>query len=360
MKPFVIKSLEKPNALQKLFGQTPKMNSFIEVNNLLACNDIDEITFNQIDEISRKYETDVIKNYSKELLDLYRIFVSTNPPSVTTIEKTRDASNKLRDLLGLKDNVKADEIWNVTAIEVYKEEFRKVIADGQLPSEKEEYLSKLAQMLNIPENVSDEISKEIRIQKVQSQINKIIEDGRVSPQEEQELYNMARNLTVEFHIEGKNQEAFEKMKALWKIENEDLPIISTEIILPKKEICYYHNLVDWYEYRTITTRVNYGGPTFRIKIAKGLYYRAGSLGVGRESREDLKKIDEGSLYITNKRLLFRGTTKNMNIQLDKIIDLEKYSDGFKIVKDSGRNVLIITNCDIDVPVAIIAKLIKNS
>jgi hypothetical protein len=53
MKPFVTKSLEKPNAIRKILGLMPKMNSFIEVNNLLATHEIDEMTSGQIDEISQ-------------------------------------------------------------------------------------------------------------------------------------------------------------------------------------------------------------------------------------------------------------------------------------------------------------------
>jgi hypothetical protein len=360
MKPFTIKSLEQPNTIQKMLRQMPKMNALIEVNNLLAGHEIDEITSGQIEDISQKYGIDVQKHYSNELLDLYREFVSYYLPFVTRIEKTRDDANKFLNLFRVTDNNKADDIWEVFAKKIYTEEYSKAIINGRLTSEIETYFSKLANMLNIPENVSNEISKDLRMQKVQSYIKEITNDGKVSPQEEQELNDMAKSLSINMIFDEKNQESLNKMKLLWKIENEDLPVLSPNVILPKKENCFYSGEVDWYEYRTQINRVNYSGPTVRVKILKGMYYRAGSLNVNTESREVLKKIDHGTLYISNKRLLFCGTNRNITIQLDKIIDFEKYSDGFKIVKDSGRNVFIAPDNDIDIPVAIVAKVMKDN
>jgi ABC-type Zn uptake system ZnuABC Zn-binding protein ZnuA len=77
------------------------------------------------------------------------------------------------------------------------------------------------------------------MQKVQSYIKEITNNGKVSPQEEQELNDMAKSLSVNMIFDEKNQESFNKMKLLWKIENEDLPVLSPNVILPKKENCFY-------------------------------------------------------------------------------------------------------------------------
>jgi hypothetical protein len=77
----------------------------------------------------------------------------------------------------------------------------------------------------------------------------------------------------------------------------------------------------------------YGGPSFRI--AKGVYWRLGAFGSQSESREELKAIDQGRFTLTNKRLIFSGAKRTIDINLNKIISIEPYSDGIA-VRTSGR------------------------
>jgi len=75
----------------------------------------------------------------------------------------------------------------------------------------------------------------------------------------------------------------------------------------------------------------YGGPSFRI--AKGFYFRVGSFGSRSVSHEEIKIIDEGTLILTNKRIVFIGQKRTLNIKLDKIISIEPYSDGIALRRE---------------------------
>ncbi|HEC82444.1 MAG TPA: hypothetical protein ENI53_00980 [Thermoplasmatales archaeon] len=55
----------------------------------------------------------------------------------------------------------------------------------------------------------------------------------------------------------------------------------------------------------------YGGPS--IRVAKGIYFRVG--GFRAESHEELKNIDQGTLTLTTKRLVFTGIKRTVNIDL---------------------------------------------
>ena len=113
--------------------------------------------------------------------------------------------------------------------------------------------------------------------------------------------------------------------------------IEVNINLPKGEFCYFQEKVDLYEERIITKRVSFRGPTLRLKIIPGVYYRAGNLNIGRKTENEYIKIDSGFLYITSKRLLFTGSGKNKTIPFNKIIDFKIHSGGIEVVKDSGKN-----------------------
>jgi len=93
------------------------------------------------------------------------------------------------------------------------------------------------------------------------------------------------------------------------------------------------NMALW-EPRSVRQSVGgYGGPSFRI--AKGVSWRLGAFKARSESHEELRAIDQGRFTLTSKRLLFSGAKRAVDINLDKIISIEPYSDGIA-VRTSGR------------------------
>jgi len=110
---------------------------------------------------------------------------------------------------------------------------------------------------------------------------------------------------------------------------------SSPIILKQKEELQVvlPNMALW-EARSVRQSVGgYGGPSFRI--AKGISWRLGAFGAQSESHEELKAIDQGRFTLTNKRLVFSGAKRTVDINLNKILSIEPYSDGVA-VRSSGR------------------------
>ena len=73
----------------------------------------------------------------------------------------------------------------------------------------------------------------------------------------------------------------------------------------------------------------YGGPA--IHIAKGLTIRTGAFQA--QSHEELKDIDRGTLALTNKRLVFAGSTRSVETVLAKLISVDAYSDAVAIRRE---------------------------
>ena len=93
------------------------------------------------------------------------------------------------------------------------------------------------------------------------------------------------------------------------------------------------NMALW-EPRSVRQSVGgYGGPSFRI--AKGVSWRLGAFKAKSESHEELRTIDQGRFTLTNRRLIFSGAKRTVDINLNKIISIEPYSDGIA-VRTSGR------------------------
>lgn len=85
-----------------------------------------------------------------------------------------------------------------------------------------------------------------------------------------------------------------------------------------------------------TTTGIYGGPS--VRIAKGVYLRAGGSSSTSQSHEELKDIDGGDLFITNQRIFFSGKNKTANIPFKKLIDVETYSDAIAIHQEGRERV----------------------
>lgn len=234
-----------------------------------------------------------------------------------------------------------------------------MISDGNIDDSEKEFLKKLREGLMLPERLAEKIGEESRLQLINGRFKSITDDSRISPEEWEEFSAIAKNLDVTISMDEATRGQLEKFKLYWEIENGELPVKQVGINLQRGENCYYSNYVEWYEKRTVTKRINYGGPVARIRIAKGLYYRVGSVNYEKVSSEHLLLIDSGEVFITNKRIIFIGRKKNTNIPLNKVLSLNPYSDGVEVVKATGRSPVISVSEGADILTMILSRLIND-
>ena len=116
-----------------------------------------------------------------------------------------------------------------------------------------------------------------------------------------------------------------------KIGNVPISIQQEEspIILKNKEKLYVAlSNISLSEPRAVRTG-GYGGPS--VRLAKGLSFRLG--GFKAESHEELRNIDQGTFTLTDKRIVFSGNKKTINVGLNKVISINPYSDGISITRE---------------------------
>jgi hypothetical protein len=92
--------------------------------------------------------------------------------------------------------------------------------------------------------------------------------------------------------------------------------------LPQIELC---------EERTVKMKGGHQG--FSIRIMKGVSYRFGSFEGGREMK--VVPLDSGSFIITNKRILFSGSTTQRDFPLNKINTIDVMENGITLSR-SGK------------------------
>ncbi|MGH8003677.1 MAG: hypothetical protein ACRECJ_03000 [Limisphaerales bacterium] len=357
--PFQKKPLLAPTFFQRLFSRQPKENIIIEINNLLAQRGFHKTLAEEIWGIFEKYKVDLKSKFSTGFLEqFYRDYLVYCLQDKHLSDEEISSLVRLKTLLALNDH-SVSRIHNDVASVVYKKTMEEAIADGRLELEEKSFLEKLQTNLQLPDEILKRISEATRRDFMDRFLKSITQDQRLSPEEETELSSIAKSLSIDVQYDSAGKALLDKYRLFWLIENGELPFVLADINLQRGEKCYLFSHVDWYEYRRITKRIRYSGPTMRIKIVKGVYWRMGDLGIQKVSEDILMKIDSGKIYITDKRLIFNGGLKNATIQHSKILDIIPYQNGIQVEKSSGKSPFLQFHSNVDVFAMILERVVRD-
>jgi hypothetical protein len=351
--------LKERSLMQKVFRQYPRENAVIELNNLLATSTIQELNSHEVSSIEEKYGIDFQKSFRLNLEEFYAVVLNYFlKDRMLSNEEILDLE-RLKSVLSLSDK-SISKIHEMVGSSVYEKAFEEIVADGRISEEERQFIEKLESELKLPKELSERISNQVRSTYVQNYITQAVEDHRLSPEEEKELNAIAKSLNINLQMNTATSQQLEKLKLYWTLENAELNTYNVDINLQKSEKCYFFaQNVEWYELRSVRTRTNYSGYSASVKVVKGFYLRTGSYTPRSVSSEQLSLIDKGSLYLTNKRIIFTGFKKNSNIRLEKVLSITPYTDGVEIDKETGRNPVLKINTNADIFCIILDRLIKE-
>ncbi len=342
-----------------LLRRPNKKNAFIELNNLLAqASNPSEVTIEATAAIKEKYKVSISRRFRREVADIYRGHIKACLADKKLTDAEIQSLVQLKSLLGINDSEVA-EIENQTKSELYGSSVDAALSDGQMTEEEYGFLQRLEKEIFLPEDLAVNIYREKGGSVLQRVFDRVTMDRRLSPAEEAEFEALSRSLHIHADHDNKTEGWLEKFRFLWRVENADMPVIEPEINLQRGEKCYLSCSAQWSESRSVVRRVNYSGPALRIKIAKGLYWRAGSYSVNAQREDVMQLIDSGTLYLTSKRLIFMGGRGNKIILLGKILDFDAFTDGVRIRKEAGKDPLIEFGADGEVFAAILGRAIKD-
>jgi DnaJ-domain-containing protein 1 len=232
--------------------------------------------------------------------------------------------------------------------------------DRELSESEKKSLKQLASDLRLSEETLTALTQAKAQEILQAEADTVLSTKRYSPQDETMLTQLARNLGGRLELDASSKRLLNKYRLLWEIDNGQIPEVAADISLFKGERCYSQTMADWYELRTKTTSVSYHGPSVSIRIAKGVRYRLGNVTPIRHTKEELTRLDSGTLYITDRRIIFKGTKKNTTLRYSALLGFTPYSDGIELERSSGRSPVIIVNgTDIDVLHATLAAAMSS-
>ncbi len=356
---FKKKDLQKANIIQKLLKLEPKENFMIELGNFLSAyeNSLDSVSVSQIKKIAQKYKVDLEKDFIKERISILTKKIESYFSSANFSKQNYHSLKHISNILILTDVVFDTEYTKIAVIH-YEQKLQQYLSDDTISESEKQKLEELREMLNLSKETANQIYKNTVKSRIDSYIKPIFSSERFSPQDEENLFNAAKRLglTLSFPEETKNK--FAKYRENWEVENGKLPILQTDIRLQDGEHLHFKTYIQWLEEKTVTKRINYSGFTYSKKIIGNIRWKVGTVIPNRIQSTELKEIDTGNMYITNKRILFVGTHENKIIFLQKILNFHPYTDGLLIEKETGKAPFLAFNSDVEKAATILASLLR--
>jgi hypothetical protein len=162
-------------------------------------------------------------------------------------------------------------------------------------------------------------------------------DGKITAEEEAELSKLQEFLKIPNAEIAKSKKELARLRLITEIQNGNPPTVSVQnVILQKKEIAHWSEPGSILEERVVKRRYEGGSQGVSFRIAKGVSYRVGGHRGHIVTDTAVVPISTGELIITNRRIIFRGDNKSFNLRLDKLLELNFYSDGVRLTDDKGK------------------------
>lgn len=359
-KPFKERELTKPNLLQRFLKRIPTENASIEVSNLLAqATNLLDVKVDEVGSILGRYPASVSKKVSAQFEEFLTSFVSHCLADRQFSDEEIESIAHLKNLLGISDAQLA-RIRQDAARDAFRLSVEDALKDGKLSDEEKAFLSNLEKNLGLATNEARDVYQITANSYLQKRFNEAVADERLSPEEDEQLQTLSKNLGLPLSSDNHTKNELDRFRFYWVIENGNLPAIDPGIKLQKNESCHFTTSVEYYEQRTVTRRIRYGGPTARIRIMKGVYWRMGDLAVQRVTEDVTSHVDTGNLYLTSKRLIFMGNRKNSTIRLNKVLDFTPYSNGVQVEKETGKSPIFIMERNVDLFSMMLARVLRDA
>ncbi len=170
-----------------------------------------------------------------------------------------------------------------------------------------------------------------------------MKNGSLSASEQQKLDDFSTQLGISLtnlppKYQNTNLGQVAQMSILNKVQMGQMPStnIQAPILLGKNEsILWCYDNVTMYQEKTQKEFVG-GHSGFTFRIIKGINYRVGSFKGRPVEHSYMDNAGTGSLYITNKHIIFHSSVRSVKVPYNKIIGINPYSDGMGIQRDGAN------------------------
>jgi hypothetical protein len=235
----------------------------------------------------------------------------------------------LKRLLGMND-AQFEEAYQCVTREVYARNTKEVMADNVVTEEEKARLAALREHLKVSPEFAEQIFRRQANANMAVKLDEITRDNRLTPDEEKELQSLAGSLGVQIKLGASTAAALEQMRRLWLIENQPLPAIPAPpgITLNPGETAYFQVVkVDYAQMRDMSRATGQSHSTVRMKITRFVYFPSDNPLPYNWTEEQQVARAEGTLVLTDKRIMFRSPRLQVDCPIPDIVDFNLYKNG---------------------------------
>ncbi|MHB8482450.1 MAG: hypothetical protein ACYDBV_06915 [Nitrospiria bacterium] len=148
-----------------------------------------------------------------------------------------------------------------------------------------------------------------------------------------------------------------------KIEKNGLiPLSKADVplLLKKGEEAYdVVNGVELYEEKSIRKSTRGEGVGLSIRLIKGVTLHPSLFQSHPVIEKEMTRVDEGKLVVTNKRIVFIGTNKDLTADYKKILGVTPYADGFQIEREGRKTQELLKMSDPVTPLVYVTYIVNH-
>lgn len=303
-----------------------------EIKKVLA---LEIARFKNLEQIKTEFAETINSGYvnDKELCGLIiaaiKKILSKNPVDITTlIPLTLSLPEKF------KKKVIGEPVFREQCASAFQEEFSTL-------NQGDERAATLTTLLEALRSEDISFSSEL-LAVLDKRAVEYLEDDIIDNREEEEIQFYLEHSLLKDTEELYNSNAYQKMvqsailrdiqegKTVDRMQVEGLPVLLGK----NEQLLWVFKGIDGYEEKT-GSQFHSGSRGVGIKICKGVYYRVGASKGYSTEYQYMKELGNGILVVTTKNIIFIAG-KQVKIGIPKILSMEPYSDGIKIVKDGAN------------------------
>lgn len=358
--PFAARLPERNGLWRSLLGLRNPANAFVDLNNeLAAAARVQDVTLDSVERINAEYGIDMHAKCSAALEEAYAGALRQSLRDRKFSQQEVDGLRHIQSLFGIGPS-RVRAILKDVGARSYESTLKDALRDSSVTGAEKAFLDRLSRTFELPEDVTRRIYAEQVTGLVQGRVNAALSDAMLSPQEEEDLHAIARGLGAAISYAKADGALLAKCRMMWQIRHGELPEIDAGISLQRGERCHLMTPATWNEMRRVRVASNWGGPSLRFRIAKGVYWNVGQYRSEPIMEDKLVRVDSGTVFITSKRVIFTGPMRSASMRVDRILDIVPYADGVGIQKDTGKSPLYGFTANIDVFCAVLARVIADS
>lgn len=334
----------KPRPLKRrsfwgwLFNRQVDENALIELTNAVVNYGRPAAVPQKITaKIHSKYQFNIYERFPLEVAPVYMAFVQNVFSELTDTELTQEDLNDIfaiQAMFQIPDS-SIERLNLKVGSSIYRDALKAALDDSVLSEREKQGLLHLGRQLDLDEDTMQRLYNQSLCDLIQEKVEAALKDGELSPAEEADINETCERFNIDITFKETTKRAIRRAKEIWQLRHAPLLPINTNIQLKRGENCFALFEAIWLEVRrsaAVPWHPQYMTLTDNSEIA---------LSYAPIVEDCLTEIDEGQLFLTNKRLIFVGKGTTTTIPFSKILRIEQFREGIKVHKETGRSPYLV-------------------